>query len=188
MAALAVFGTPIVYYSAVDVSAAHGPATAIFSCFIWYWLRTYRSSDYGRWVVLGLLLGTASMFRWQLVAFFAIPLGESLFLEPPRSVRGSERFQRALKRLAAMGVAGSIAFLPQMLCWRCVYGSWLVQPIPGLVHHWLNPAFWAVLCSQNKSLFYWTPLTCMLVIGAVYACISPCAFADRSRPPSMRPR
>jgi hypothetical protein len=55
-------------------------------------------------------------------------------------------------------------FFPQMLAWRCVYGSWLVTPMP-VAHNWLHPAWVPVLFSQDRGLFYWTPLALLALAG-----------------------
>src|SRR5437870_2726613 len=72
-------GTPIVYYSAIEVSMAHGIATAALASFICYWLKSYGSDRMRRWVLAGFLLGLAGLMRWQLLGFAVLLAGEALF-------------------------------------------------------------------------------------------------------------
>src|SRR5207248_2100463 len=80
---------------------------------------------------------------------------------------------RVLLGLGLAGLSSVLAFAPQMIAWRCVYGHWLVTPM-ALSHNWLRPSLWGVLLSQDRSLFYWTPL-CLL------ACAGFLTFLSRGR-------
>src|SRR5439155_17292691 len=46
------------------------------------------------------------------------------------------------------------------------YGDWLVAPM-AVAHNWLQPAFWQLLFSQDRGLFYWTPLSLLAGVGLV---------------------
>lgn len=178
--ALLTLGTTIVYYSAIEISLPHGLGTAVLAAAVWYWLTSYGSLQPRRWFLVGVLIGAAALVRWQLATFALLPAAEWVLgwfrrLTPhpqplSRRGRGEENTLARLALLAAVGVV--LAFLPQLIAWRCVYGSWLVAPIQGVRYHWGSPSFWAILCSEDRSLFYWTPLTLLACIGAV-ACLKP---------------
>ncbi len=152
-------GTTVVYYGATEVSSAHGLRATAMAVLVWYWFTTYGSTRPTRWLLVGLLVGAVGLMRWQLLTFAALPAGELLLTRwqseevTPRAALGRAAVCAAL---AALG--GVIAFSPQMLAWRCVYGDWLVSPVPGVAWNWSHPSVWQVLCSWDRSLFYWTPL------------------------------
>jgi hypothetical protein len=100
-----------------------------------------------------------------LISFAVLPVGEALLacLQASRS-----RLGRLLLRLGSTGLGAILAFSPQLVAWHCVYGHWLVSPMP-LAHNWLSPSLWEVLGAQNRSLFYWTPLTALACAGYLYA-------------------
>jgi hypothetical protein len=175
-------GTTIVYYSAAEVSMAHGLGTAVTAALVWYWLRTWGSTDPKRWLLVGGLVGLAALARWQLAALAVLPAGEAV-LACGRSWR---RVGAALAGLALAGAASLAAFLPQMIAWRCVYGDWVVAPMP-LAHNWLEPAWFRVLLAQDRSLFYWTPLTLLPLLGYL-TCFRPGWQPPvlPQRPPSTR--
>jgi hypothetical protein len=156
-AALCTLGTTIVYYNAVDVSMGHGIGTAVLAALVWYWLKSYGTDRLGRWLLLGALVGAAALVRWQLATFFVLPVGEAL-------LTCWFNWKSASLRLCLAGLGACVAFIPQAIAWQIVYGHWLVSPMP-LAHHWLQPALWEVLGSQNRSLFYWTPLTLLAFLG-----------------------
>jgi hypothetical protein len=160
-AVLLTLGTTVVYYSAAEVSVAHGLGTAALAALVWYWLRTYGSDRPGRWLLVGVLVGAAALVRWQLATFAMLPAGEALL-----AWRRTRSWGAApLLGLAACGAA--LAFLPQAIAWRCVYGHWLVAPMP-LAHDWLRPSLWGVLGTQDRGLFYWTPLTLLACAGSLW--------------------
>jgi len=65
---------------------------------------------------------------------------------------------------------GVIAFLPQLLAWKILYGSCFAGPMPYLENysefHLLRPQFaLEVLFSSNHGLFFWHPLLLLGVMG-----------------------
>jgi predicted esterase len=160
--ALLVLGSTIVYYGAVEVGMAHGLGTTALAALVWYWQKTCGSPRPGRWFLVGVLLGIAALMRWQLATFALLPAGEAL-LHVRRGEDGSGK--RALGLLLA--AAGALlAFCPQMIAWRCVYGHWITSPVPGLGRYWLHPSLWTILFSQDRSLFFWTPISLLACAGA----------------------
>ena len=164
-AALLTLGTTMVYYNSIEVSMGHALGTTAVAALVWYWLKTYGLEQMGRWVLVGVLVGVAALMRWQSAAFAVLPLGEALGRSlgaGPRQLAG-----RLLAGLSLAALGAVLAFLPQMAAWRCVYGSWLISPVP-LEHHWLKPDFWGVLGSTDRSLWYWTPLTLLALAGFLH--------------------
>jgi hypothetical protein len=162
--ALLWLGTTVVFYSAIEVSMAHGVGTAAVAGLIWYWLRTYGSQRYVRWLVLGMFVGTVALMRWQLATFAILPAGENLlechaaFRRDPRAILGSAA------RLALAAVGCFLGFAPQLVAWRAVFGQWLVEPFPT-AHNWLTPSWSEVLFAQDRGLFYWTPMVLVACAG-----------------------
>jgi hypothetical protein len=60
-----------------------------------------------------------------------------------------------------------LGFLPQVIAWKAVFGSWVVTPV-ATSHNWFCPSWGRVLTSTDRSLFYWTPLT-LLALGGYTA-------------------
>jgi hypothetical protein len=154
-------GSTLVYYSSLQVSMAHGPGAAVLAGLVWYWLKTYGSLCWSRWFILGLLVGAAALMRWQLATFAFLPAGEAIL----GCARTRIGLGKQFARLAMVSLGALLAFLPQMIAWHAVYGYWLVQPIPQIAHHWLNPSVWDILLSPNRSLFCWTPICLLAFVG-----------------------
>ncbi|MBV9124944.1 MAG: hypothetical protein JO112_16440 [Planctomycetes bacterium] len=168
-AALLTLGSTIVYYSSIEVSMAHGVATVAVAGLVWYWQRSFGSARPGRWLLVGLLLGVAALMRWQLATLAVLPLGEAVGAGYGSWKAGPRRScWKPLARLGLTVLGAVLAFTPQMAAWHQVYGRWLVAPMP-LCHYWLRPDLWQVLGSQDRSLFYWTPLTLFALGGYFWA-------------------
>ncbi|CAN0215691.1 unnamed protein product, partial [Phaeothamnion confervicola] len=161
-AAVIVLGTSLVAYGTVEVVMAHGPAAAALAAFLFVWVRTEGGVSARRWFVLGALLGVACLMRWQLATFAVVPAAEAVGLV---LAAGWRRAPGLLVRLTAAAGAGAlVGFAPQMAAWWVVYGVPLLNPHP--THpDWLAPAFWRVLGSTDRSLFFWTPVTLLAVLG-----------------------
>jgi Dolichyl-phosphate-mannose-protein mannosyltransferase len=164
-------GSTIVYYSAIEVSMAHGVGTATLALLVWYWLKTLGSERWLRWGLVGLLVGAASLMRWQLAMFAILPAGEALWTQSrrhaPRAVTHGHSMRsrwRPLVCLALAGLAAAVALSPQFIAWRIVYGHWLASPFPT-AHNWEHPAWGQILWAQDRGFFYWTPLTLLAVAG-----------------------
>lgn len=167
-AALVTLGTPVVAYGAVQVSMAHGPATAALTVFAFVWLRTFGSTRPARWAGLGGLLGLTCLMRWQLATFAALPALEALWLAA--RAKGWPARLGVAARLAAAGLAAAVAFAPHFAAKQVVYG----HPLGGLHHaarNWFDPSLWSVLGSTDRSLFYWTPVTLPAVAGLLYGAV-----------------
>jgi hypothetical protein len=164
VAGVLTLGTPIVYYSALEGSMAHGVGCAVVAGLVWYWLKTYGSLGLGRWFVLGALVGCAVLVRWQLITLAAVPAAEACFA---CAAPGGSRV-RSVALLALAGVGAVVAFAPQLVAWHVVYGRWLPGPI-AVSHNWLGPAWRQVLFAEDRGLFYWTPVA-LVGLGAALVC------------------
>jgi hypothetical protein len=164
-------GTSIVYYNTIEVSMAHGIGTTVVAALVWYWMRSFGRRCLRRWFSIGLLVGAAALVRWQLVTLALLPAGEALLsfcrFAGLRALVGSS--------LAAL-LGAVLGFTPQLIAWRCVYGSWLAQPIVA-ADNWLYPPLDALLWSQDRGLFYWTPLSGLAFLGLAGALV----YGSRSR-------
>jgi hypothetical protein len=161
-AAFLTLGSPILYYSTIEGSMAHGVGTAATAGLVWFWLKTYGSSSWRRWFWVGTGVGAVTLIRWQLATLAILPIGEAVLTWLPARDFTCRRWGR----LALAGAGGWLAFLPQMLAWRCLFGHWLVQPFPT-AHNWYQPSFWQVLLSQERGLFFWTPIALLGCLGLV---------------------
>ena len=159
-ACLLTLGTSMLYYNAADVSMAHGLGAMMTSVLAYRWASEFGSMRWLRWVEIGAIVGAAGLMRLQLLGFGMLPLCEMVVI----ICRDRRAWWPVLARFGLACLMVEVAFSPQELAWRLVYGQWLVDT-HNLAHHWLSPDLYWVLFSIDRSLFYWTPLTAVALLG-----------------------
>lgn len=163
VAALAVAGavatTPVLYYVFVVPAMAHGVTFAAAAALVWAWDRARLGPSSRAWITLGALLGVVTLTRWQgaVLALLVVPLAFG-------------QWRRRTVRLSWLGLAagaGFLAFLPQLLVWKAVFGRFLVaRPHgEGYVSLLSSPHILDVLVSANHGLFAWTPGALLGLLG-----------------------
>ena len=155
--------SPAIYYSLVSPAYSHALSIFTVALFVDTWHRTRGESGPGRYVVLGLLAALAALVRWQDVIIVLLPVGEAL----EAVVHRRTRLTQSAGRLAIMGATSVVAFAPQMLAWRAMYGRFVLTPQGPDFMRWTEPQIAAVLWSWNHGLFLWTPAL-LLAAGGLY--------------------
>ncbi|HET7291207.1 MAG TPA: hypothetical protein VFM88_02170 [Vicinamibacteria bacterium] len=151
------FGTFLYFYLAYAPTMAHAPAFAAAALFVDLWLRPSPEGA-RRGAGLGAACGLVALMRWGDV-LIALLWAAALL---PR-VLAPARWRKLGAEVLAFAATALLAFSPQMLVWKLLYGSWLTIPqgegfIAGA------PAWAGVLFSPRHGLFSWSPL---LYLGAV---------------------
>jgi hypothetical protein len=158
-------GSFILWYLVKEPSMAHAPSMAAVAAFTWLWAATRGHRAPWQWAVLGLLAGVMAAMRWQNVLFALLPAIEWLVIavghartQARAALTGDLRNGVLFLALAVVG------FLPQMLAWKAIYGTWLaVSPISPEIRLW--DSHWPeVLWSSRNGLFAMSPV---LYVGAL---------------------
>ncbi|HET9318074.1 MAG TPA: hypothetical protein VFQ51_20945, partial [Vicinamibacteria bacterium] len=154
------FGTFLYWYLALAPTMAHAPAFATAAFVMAWWLREDRDG-WPRALVAGALVGLAALVRWSSVLLVVL-----LTWDAVRFVRA--RRSRDLARDAALWAAGFlVAFAPQLVVWRALYGSFVTIPQgAGFVAG--RPAWAGVLFSPHHGLFAWSPLLYAGLLGLAF--------------------
>ena len=168
-------GLPLGYYIWVEPTMAHatgfGLATLHVLC-VRAWADRVAAAPrdhetvWKPWAFLaGLTLGVACLVRFTNVVLAVVPVVVAWSARPSsssgRCFTSSVMIQSAA--LAALGAA--IGFLPQLIAWKAVYGTFVVTSY-GNERLAVWPAYlFSVLFGARNSLFLWTPLALAAVIG-----------------------
>ena len=161
-----VLGSSLLLYGTVIPGMAHGPAAALLAVYVFVWIRTFGQAGLGRWFALGILLGLASLMRWQLATFGILLALEGL----SQAIGRGGRIGPWAGRVALAASGAVVGFVPQILAWYTVYGNPLVATHP-YGNRLLNPALWQALFSWDHSFFYWTPITLVASLAGVHAVV-----------------
>src|SRR4030095_847691 len=121
-----------------------------------------------QWIGLGALAGFAGLVRWQSVLFALLPAIEAL----PTLWRAARPRDAASLRATLVGglaftVAAVVAFTPQMLAWKAIYGHYLAVSPVGPQIFWRHPHLVDVLSASQSGLFAASPILYVAAIGLV---------------------
>ncbi|MBN1867465.1 hypothetical protein JW916_09260 [Candidatus Sumerlaeota bacterium] len=170
-------GLNLGYYIWFDPTMAHGVSFACNTLFVASalgWVRLFeRSVGGGRmtkaWagaLAMGSILGFSCTVRYTNAAFSLVPL--VLVLDAWRE-HGRERtgawVARAIQCLIAATAGTMLGFLPQIIAWKSLYGSFLVYSYSGEAIYLFPVHLWRILFGSVNSLFIWTPLAAIACIG-----------------------
>jgi hypothetical protein len=167
-AALVVGGSFILWYALAEPSMAHAPTLAAVAAFVWCWTATMPRRSLLQWVGLGALAGFVGLVRWQSVLFALLPAIEALVaLWRASRARDTASLRATLAGGVAFTLAAVVAFTPQMLAWKAIYGHYLaVSPIgPQII--WRHPHLVDVLFASQNGLFAMSPILYVAALGMV---------------------
>ncbi|MEO5819304.1 MAG: hypothetical protein ABIT71_02265 [Vicinamibacteraceae bacterium] len=120
------------------------------------------------WIGLGALAGFAGLVRWQSVLFALLPAIEALTaLWRASRARDVATVRSTLIGGVAFTVAAIVAFTPQMLAWKAIYGHYLAVSPVGPQLFWAHPHLVDVLFASQNGLFATSPILYVAAIGLV---------------------
>jgi hypothetical protein len=148
---------------------------AVVAGFTWLWLasRDSMTRSTRQWAVLGAVAGFMTLIRWQNALFALLPACDALVLLWS-AVRSSDRaaFTRTIRAGLLFTACATAAFLPQMLAWKAIYGSYLAVSPVGPQILWSDPHLVDILWSSRNGLFSWSPVLYIGAAGLVVFAVS----------------
>lgn len=160
-------GTSLTYYATYMPSYSHAIDAFVCAAFLGYWAGTVGRSDVRRWVVLGLLLGAATLVRTQELAM-GVVVALEVAIEVVRGMRAPERWQIARRWVGGGGLALAVTLvvmIPQLLEWHLVFGTITELPQGRRYTRFEAPMVMELLFSRRNGWFSTTPIAYAAVIG-----------------------
>jgi len=169
--ALTVGGSFLLWYLVKEPSMTHGPSMAAVAGFVWAWIGTRETRATGarrQWAWLGAIAGLMTLIRWQNALFALLPACDAVAgLAAALRTGDRARARRVLAGGALFSVCATVAFVPQMIAWHAIYGSWLAVSPLGPKIRWADPQLADILWSSRNGLFSWSPILYAGAIGLV---------------------
>jgi len=164
--------SPLVFYMYSHPLMTHANDAFAYTLFLFTWHRTREQRNAAQYGLLGLVAGLCALVRNQNAVLVLFPLLEIAFSTTQAWMRG-EDWKRAtgkgLLKGASFSGAWWLAFLPQLLVWHTIFGTWLpgnpYASSGGGTFDLFRPHILGVLFSTNHGLFIWTPLILVAVLG-----------------------
>jgi hypothetical protein len=155
------YATFLFWYMAYEPVMSHAPSFFLAALALRLWWGRGAGLAPGRAALLGLVVGIATVVRWQNALLLVLPLS-TLVLE-------RERPARAAASAAALLGAFALALVPQLLVFKAVYGTYLLgHPAQGRDFlHLTRPALLETFFSSRHGLLFWTPVLWAGFLGLV---------------------
>lgn len=164
--------TPIAAYLWFEPDMSHGLSMALIAMLFYYLHRAQATENRnaGTWAFLGFLVGAIALVRAPdgLVSLAAAYVALTV-VRRDAPTRPPASLCQILTCSSSFIVAMGLAFLPQMLVWKTLYGGYLL--IPSSTNYermnWFQPDFLGYLFSARRGILIWTPLFIPALIGAI---------------------
>ncbi|MET0554492.1 MAG: hypothetical protein ABW221_15720, partial [Vicinamibacteria bacterium] len=152
-------GTFLWWYLVQAPTMAHAPEFAAAAVVLALWLRP--GGSWRRALAIGAAIGVAALVRWSSALLAIVLVYDAVVL-----LRAGR--WRTAARDAGLWAAGFvIAFAPQLVVWKLLYGSFVTIPQgAGFVAG--HPAWAGVLFSPHHGLFAWSPLLYLGLAGLAW--------------------
>ena len=157
-------GTNLFYYSLIDGMMSHVYSFFLFAFYLYVLKKFQATRRYRYFIILCLSLALAVLIRPT-----NILLGSIFFFwdtdAPAEWLKRIKQFMKPSFFLCFLAIL-FILFLPQMIYWKYLSGSWLHFSYrdEGFTN-WRNPEITAVLFSPLNGLFTYTPLVFIFITG-----------------------
>lgn len=155
-----VFISPLPQYIIYEPHMSHGVSLAAVSLMFWYTIKLYQQKEliqFNNLTYLGLSMGAIILLRWQNLIFWLIPI--SLLYQQYK--KGLINFPLIIAPLAV----AIFCFIPQMIVWKILYGSFFTVPQGSAFLHFISPKILQFLFSGFHGLFFWHPLLLLGLAG-----------------------
>lgn len=161
---LAIFLTsPLPQYIFDESNYAHIFSFFFISLLLFVWIKFFTYSATKKYILLGLIIGLATLMRWQQIIFLLIPASELIY----KSMKQKKTIYWIVQNTMYCGISSLIIVLPQFVAWQSVFGQWLTIP-QGT--GFISPSFPSLiqfLISPLHGLFFWHP---GLILGTLGLC------------------
>jgi hypothetical protein len=154
----ALLGMPLIYYVFQLPSYSHVCAMFSVTLLLYLSLRWRGAWTTRRAVLLGACLGLAGLVRVQELGFWIVPILIGCWGGALRSWHGASR-------IAVYTVAAGLIFLPQLVAWGSIYGSWWHVPQGGDFLQLSPGRFANVLFATHHGLLAWSPIVVAAIAG-----------------------
>jgi hypothetical protein len=159
---LLLYATFLYWYLIFEPLMSHAGSFFCAALVLYIWWGGREDLEWRRAALLGLATGLAATVRWQNGVLLLLPA----FTLLPR-LRRDPRRSALLGAIVLVGFA--LGTLPQLLAWKAIFGSYLLQDPPhGADFLRLgNPYLLQTFFSSRHGLLYWTPILWAGFLGFV---------------------
>jgi hypothetical protein len=167
------FGTNLLWYQAFEPSMSHALSFFTVTLYLYVYLNRDKHS-LRHSALLGITIGLMCLIRWQNLLLASIIFFDYVG-EYYRSLKAknTRQIKILLKHTASIAFFALLAFTPQMLAWKIIFGEYLLIPQEAALTRGASfftpqhPKIIETLFSSRNGLISWTPLTAAGILGLI---------------------
>lgn len=166
------FGTNLYYYSFFQSAMSHVYSFFLFACAIWFTDNCVRGvqenwktrSKYFNIIGLGLVLSLVILVRPTNIVIVFYPIYRWI-----KEIEDKKAFWRShALPLAAMLLCAFVVWIPQMMYWKTITGSWFIWSYEGeSFKFWKEPKLFRVLFDAWNGWILYSPIVIFPLIALV---------------------
>jgi hypothetical protein len=161
-----VFSAPLLYYQFREPLYSHTLSALATGACVYVWWRGHRSSpQLDHAILLGGLVGLATLVRWQHAMYLFLPLVSTIWWWLFAEERRREEWKQAVVYLGGVGGAALVVFSIQLVTWKVLFDDWIIMPQGRSFMDWTAPFVLPTLFSTYRGLLPWMPVTLFSVLG-----------------------
>lgn len=157
-------GTNLFFYSTIEAAMSHAYSFALFAAFLLLTVKWHERPQWWITVLVGILAGWISLIRptniiivlvfilWGVTNFSTFKTKISLLL-------------RRWPQIVLITLMAALVWLPQLLYWKYVTGSWIYYSYGDEGFFFSNPAIMEGLFSYRKGWLVYTPVMIFALVG-----------------------
>jgi len=169
-----ILGTPVAAYLWFEPDMSHILSMTLIAMLFYYLhdLGLHQGPVSLRsWMLLGFLTGLIALVRVPdlLVGLVIVGIGVIQKLWSEREINHLV-IKQTMIGILVLGFVAAITFIPQLVIWKILYGSYFSMP-PNPFYtkiHWMAPDLLNYLFSTKHGLFSWTPLLFIAAVGLLW--------------------
>ncbi|MEZ5046963.1 MAG: hypothetical protein R2831_08220 [Chitinophagaceae bacterium] len=162
-----VVGSNYLNYSSIDQAMTHNVLFTIYSFILYCTIRFHKNPNFYLAIVLGILVGLATLIRPTDILSILIPLCWNI--RSLKNLRGPFGFiqEHVLKYLLMLLFVFLIFFI-QMLYWKYVAHEWFVYSYEKQGFSWFKPHVYNYTMSYACGWLRYSPMMILPILGIIY--------------------
>jgi hypothetical protein len=162
-----VIGSNYLNYAAIDQAMTHNVLFTIYCIIIYYTIQFHRKPTIVRSIIIGSLVGFATLIRPTDIIAIIIPLCWNINTFEEIKTKISFIIAHFYK-FALIAIFLFLVFSIQIIYWKYVANEWLVYSYEEQGFSWLHPHIFNYTISYNSGWLRYCPMMILPLLGAVY--------------------
>jgi len=160
--------TNLLYYTTLEAAMTHAFTFFLFACFIYLTKLWFETPKWKYSIQLGVVFGLISLIRPTnaLIVIVFLLFGIKHFRDFNRQIL---LFYHNYKKIIIIILFSFIVWLPQLIYWKTISGSWLFWSyIDNESFYFNNPYYFQFLLGFRKGWLIYTPVMIFSIIGLYF--------------------